>query len=72
MARATRCFELFRLAAAAKAPLYVHMRNGGPVEPGVIDALQEMIADAAATGASRAHRAHHQHGAARDARCAWR
>jgi dihydroorotase len=28
------------------------MRNGGPVEPGVVDALQEMIADAAATGAS--------------------
>src|SRR5438552_17125032 len=28
------------------------MRNGGPVEPGVIDALQEVIADAAATGAS--------------------
>ena len=33
-------------------PVYVHMRNGGPVEPGVIDALQEVIADAAATGAS--------------------
>src|ERR1039458_4828093 len=27
------------------------MRNGGPVEPGVLDALQEVIADAAATGA---------------------
>ena len=44
--------ELFRLAAARKAPLFVHMRNGGPIEPGVVDALQEMIADAAATGAS--------------------
>ena len=43
---------LFRLAAARKVPLFVHMRNGGPLEPGVIDALQEMIADAAATGAS--------------------
>jgi dihydroorotase len=26
------------------------MRNGGPVEPGVIDALQEVLADAAVTG----------------------
>jgi dihydroorotase len=44
--------DLFRLAAANKTAVYVHMRNGGPVEPGVIDALQEVIADAAATGAS--------------------
>jgi dihydroorotase len=44
--------SLFRLAAARKVPLFVHMRNGGPVEPGVIDALQETIADAAVTGAS--------------------
>src|SRR5450759_4063789 len=43
---------LFRLAAARKVPLFVHMRNSGPLEPGAIDALQEMIADAAATGAS--------------------
>lgn len=45
-------FNLFELAAARKAAVYVHIRNGGPVEPGVIDALQEVIADAAATGAS--------------------
>jgi len=44
--------DLFQLAAERKVPIYVHMRNAGPVEPGVIDALQEMIADAAATGAS--------------------
>jgi dihydroorotase len=44
--------QLFKLAAQRKTALYVHMRNGGPVEPGVIDALQEVIADAAATGAS--------------------
>ncbi|HUB79937.1 MAG TPA: amidohydrolase family protein [Bryobacteraceae bacterium] len=44
--------DLFRLAAEKKTALYIHMRNGGPVEPGVIDALQEVIADAAATGAS--------------------
>ena len=44
--------SLFRLAASRKVPLFVHMRNSGPLEPGVIDALQEVIADAAATGAS--------------------
>ncbi len=44
--------DIFRLAAQRKAVIYVHMRNGGPVEPGVIDSLQEMVADAAATGAS--------------------
>jgi len=44
--------ELFELAADRKVPIYVHMRNAGPVDPGVIDSLQEMIADAAATGAS--------------------
>jgi len=43
---------LFRLAAARKVPLFVHMRNSGPREPGVIDSLQEVIADAAASGAS--------------------
>ena len=43
---------IFKIAAERKATIYVHMRNGGPVEPGVVDALQEMIADAAATGAS--------------------
>jgi dihydroorotase len=45
-------FEIFRLAAQRHVPVFVHMRNGGPVEPGVIDALQEVIADATATGAS--------------------
>jgi dihydroorotase len=43
--------DLFRLAAEKRTAVYVHMRNGGPVEPGVLDALQEVIADAAATGA---------------------
>jgi N-acyl-D-aspartate/D-glutamate deacylase len=52
--KATReeIFEVFRLAAERRTPIYVHMRNGGPVEPGVIDALQEVLADAATTGAS--------------------
>jgi hypothetical protein len=44
--------DLFQLAANRKVPVFVHMRNAGPVEPGVIDALQEVISDAASTGAS--------------------
>lgn len=52
--KATReeILELFHLAAQRRVPIYVHMRNGGPVEPGVVDALQEMLADAASTGAA--------------------
>jgi N-acyl-D-aspartate/D-glutamate deacylase len=45
-------YQVFRLGAQRKAALFVHMRNGGPIEPGVVDALQEVIADAAGTGAS--------------------
>jgi N-acyl-D-aspartate/D-glutamate deacylase len=45
-------YQVFRLGAQRKAALFVHMRNGGPVEPGVVDALQEVVADAAGTGAS--------------------
>jgi dihydroorotase len=52
LATRAEILELFGLAAERKTVLYVHIRNGGPVEPGVIDALQEVIADAAATGAS--------------------
>jgi dihydroorotase len=48
----TEILDLFKLAAEKKTALYIHMRESGPVEPGVIDALQEVIADAAATGAS--------------------
>jgi N-acyl-D-aspartate/D-glutamate deacylase len=44
--------ELCKLAAAEKAALYVHMRNGGPVEPGVLDAVREMLSCATATHAS--------------------
>jgi N-acyl-D-aspartate/D-glutamate deacylase len=44
--------DLFQLAANRKVPVFVHMRNAGPVEPGVVDALQEVISDAAVTGAS--------------------
>ena len=45
-------YQLFSRAAERKSTLYVHMRNPGPVEPGVIDSLQEMLGNAAATGAS--------------------
>jgi dihydroorotase len=52
LASRAEILDLFKLAAEKKTALYIHMRNGGPVEPGVIDALQEVLADAAATGAS--------------------
>lgn len=45
-------FDVFRLAAARKQTVYVHMHNSGPVEPGAIDSLQEVLADALASGAS--------------------
>jgi N-acyl-D-aspartate/D-glutamate deacylase len=45
-------FEIFRFAAQRKVPVYVHMRSSGPVEPGAIDSLQEVLADAAGSGAS--------------------
>ena len=44
--------DVFRLAAERRVPVYVHMRYGGPQEPGAIDSLQEVLADAAVTGAS--------------------
>lgn len=44
--------NLFQLGAETKVPVFVHMRNSGPVEPGAIDSIQEVISDAAATGAS--------------------
>ena len=44
--------EVFRIAAVAKAPVHVHLRHAGLKEPttGLVG-LQEVIADAAATGA---------------------
>src|ERR1019366_5175637 len=52
LASRAEILDLFRLAAEKRTAVYVHMRNGGPVEPGAVGALQEVIADAAATGAS--------------------
>jgi len=43
--------NLFYLAAKWKRPVFVHMRYPGSLTPGVVDSLQEMIADAAITGA---------------------
>jgi len=44
--------KVFELAARWKEPIFVHMRTPGGLTPGVVDSLQEMIADAAITGAS--------------------
>ena len=48
--------RVFQLAAERGVAVYVHLRSAGPAEhpgdPGGIDALQEVMADAAATGAS--------------------
>jgi N-acyl-D-aspartate/D-glutamate deacylase len=45
-------YQVFRLAADRKATIFVHMRSSGPVEPGAVDSLQEVLADAAGSGAS--------------------
>jgi N-acyl-D-aspartate/D-glutamate deacylase len=45
--------DVIRIAADRKATVFVHMRSPGAIEPGsVTESLQEMIADAAITGAS--------------------
>ena len=44
--------RVFELAAAAKRTIFVHMRTPGGLVPGVVDSLQEMIADSAVTGAA--------------------
>jgi N-acyl-D-aspartate/D-glutamate deacylase len=49
----TEVLDLFGLAAERGVGNYVHLRHAGAVEPGsAIEALQEVIADAAATGAA--------------------
>jgi N-acyl-D-aspartate/D-glutamate deacylase len=44
--------DVFRVAASAGVPIFVHMRAAGRKDPGVVEALQEMISDAAITGAA--------------------
>ena len=48
----TQILDVFKLAASRRVPVFVHMRNSGPQDPGAIDSIQEVLADAAATGAS--------------------
>ncbi len=46
-------FRVFELAARRKALAFIHMRSAGEIEPGgSLDALQEVLANVAATGAS--------------------
>jgi cytosine/adenosine deaminase-related metal-dependent hydrolase len=44
--------DVFRVAAQAKVPIFVHMRGAGRKDPGVVESLQEMISDAAIAGAA--------------------
>jgi N-acyl-D-aspartate/D-glutamate deacylase len=45
--------DLFEIAAERRVPCYVHLRHAGGIEPGsAIEALQEVIANTAATGGS--------------------
>lgn len=44
--------DLFYLAAQWKRPVFVHMRDAGNTTPGIFESLQEVIGDAAASGAS--------------------
>lgn len=49
----TEILDLFQLAADRKVANYVHMRYAGGVEPGsAVEGLQEVLSDAAATGAA--------------------
>jgi N-acyl-D-aspartate/D-glutamate deacylase len=44
--------ELFYLAGKWKRAVFVHMRDAGTAVPGIFESLQEVIADAAVSGAS--------------------
>jgi N-acyl-D-aspartate/D-glutamate deacylase len=44
--------DLFKVAAKWRRPVFVHVRSHGVHTPGIVDSLQEMISDAAITGAS--------------------
>ncbi len=51
--RRDEIFELFQLAADRKVTCFVHARSHGSIEPGsAVESFQEVIADAAGTGAS--------------------
>jgi N-acyl-D-aspartate/D-glutamate deacylase len=44
--------DLFYLTAMWKRPVFVHLRDDGTAVPGIFESLQEVIGDAAASGAS--------------------
>lgn len=43
--------EMFRVAGRFRAPVFVHVRHMGPTEPDAMNALEEVIAASAVTGA---------------------
>jgi len=43
--------DIFRLAAERKVPVYTHVRSSGPIDPGSIAAVSEVIAASAISGA---------------------
>jgi N-acyl-D-aspartate/D-glutamate deacylase len=46
-------FEIFQIAAEMRVPCYVHLRFFGAIEPGsALEGLQEVLSNAAATGAA--------------------
>lgn len=45
-------YQVFELAAERGMTVYVHLRSSGPVDPGGLAALEEVLADAGASGAS--------------------
>lgn len=45
-------FGIFQLASERGVTVYVHLRSSGPVDPGGLAALEEVLADAASSGAS--------------------
>ncbi|MBM3769061.1 MAG: amidohydrolase family protein [Acidobacteria bacterium] len=42
--------DVFKVAAKGGVPIFVHMRGAGRKDPGVVEALQEVISDAAISG----------------------
>jgi dihydroorotase len=52
-ARREEILDIFQLAAERQVPCFVHVRSHGAVEPGsAVESVQEVIANAAATGAA--------------------
>ena len=43
--------DMFRVAAERKLPVYTHMRSAGPIDPGAIASVEEVIGASAISGA---------------------